>query len=627
MTKTMAKTPLPTWTLIENRQSGVARRTRRARIPNLLISLSLGLGVLFTGLPSHAESTRQSLRDRTSFFAAERLLQIPSRREHWRAIDKLARAGEPRTIERLIELLDGDKPALRNTEARLRLVRALSPYADRKSVTVALDKVLSQAKARDSLSLLLLQSSAMALAASGKAHSLEALTAYLHRSGPSAEAAKLALVAYPSPLPSIDELQALPPLLSDLLGEIGDTRALPALRTTLRRDGSFAKDGAALSAAIALARLGDEDAIEAAKAFHQAEEVSLRLAAAEIFAISGMEAEAGETISKLVALHQGRERALKLALHYPLPSLTPTLTGIARGGDRDAGPKAIEALGMINSSEAITALGSMLDDADRARHAAKALVFAKGDGARRALERALLSEKARPPAALAGALRKFWRPEEAPANLNQALDALLASKAAAERKIGAFGLALSSRSKADTLLASKDESIIRGAALALEPHALAKALSTETLLAWSDEGSPWAAVAIVALGYRDGPGLRFRLERFLTSEQPEHRIHAARALAVSSEADASARLARAYDAEADAEVRLAIVGALAQRREPQRLRTLELTASLDPDIETRNRARRALNPEAPDQLSAREASARSLLALAFSLAGEKAPRP
>src|SRR5262249_4170126 len=116
-------------------------------------------------------------------------------------------------------------------------------------------------------------------------------------------------------------------------------------------------------------------------------------------------------------------------------------------------------------------------------------------------------------------------------------------------------------------------------------------LPTYRLLAWADGDEPLAPPAIVALGAREQqgegePGDEQRLARWLESEDPITRAHAAFALGQSPLPNATGRLAGAWRFEPDRTVRRAIVGALGQRGELAR-RALDVAARLDPDAEVR----------------------------------------
>ncbi|HKQ69434.1 MAG TPA: HEAT repeat domain-containing protein, partial [Polyangiaceae bacterium] len=117
-----------------------------------------------------------------------------------------------------------------------------------------------------------------------------------------------------------------------------------------------------------------------------------------------------------------------------------------------------------------------------------------------------------------------------------------------------------------------------------------------------EDGGVLAPLATLALGARDQTADERRLGRLLASEDPVLRSHAAFALAASPVPDAATRLANAWRFEPEAVVRRAILRALAQRKEPQRMATLALAAKLDPDSGSRELGRLGVLGLAPAPL-------------------------
>jgi hypothetical protein len=124
------------------------------------------------------------------------------------------------------------------------------------------------------------------------------------------------------------------------------------------------------------------------------------------------------------------------------------------------------------------------------------------------------------------------------------------------------------------------------------------ALSTSELLLRVSDGKPDAPLAALVLGQRDDGAARGALDTICASRDPLIRAHALRGLGASDAADATARLASAYQWEPSADVRRAILHALAARTRDRgagvRRRTLDLAARLEPDAGARDAARRAL---------------------------------
>lgn len=570
---------------------------------------------------------RQPVATRFGSAAASRLLASGEREARLRAIERLASLSDTRSLEKLVELLEGELAGSRDPSARLVAVRALSRFAHEGPAAEALANVLSHESPRGPLSVMTRDAAAMGLARSGDARALELLTTALRQGGLPGKSAKEALLAHPPAVLLPVQPDAVPPLASELFGELGEMRAKGVLRTTLSRARSAVPmdRAVAIAAAEALAKLGDESVLEVARAWASSDEVSLKLSGARIFA--ALEAkEAGPAIAALLGMGVARDEALELALAHPSPALVGPLVGIARAGDREGRDKATAALGKLGSAEALAALEPMLGDPERSLAAARALATSEGKLVSAILERALASASSRRRAAEAATARFLLLKEEAPAALEDALSALLPSSDPADRWAGAFGLAVTRPARKAELAGSRDPHLARAAALSMSPEEALRFVPTTALLAYADEPSPMGPWAIRALGFRDGPSLRPRLESQLASSDPVRRAEAARGLGASLRPDVSARLGRAYAFEVDPKVRLAIVEALAERREPRRQRTLELAASLDGDAAVRKAARRALDASAggePDD----EAWKLRILGLAFSPDAEKAPAP
>jgi hypothetical protein len=109
-------------------------------------------------------------------------------------------------------------------------------------------------------------------------------------------------------------------------------------------------------------------------------------------------------------------------------------------------------------------------------------------------------------------------------------------------------------------------------------------------------GAPLAARALAA---RDSRSLRPKLLALLSNDDALLRSHVALGLGRSSESSALGVLTRAYRFETDASVRLAIVRALATRREPARERSLRLARDLDGSPAVRQAAALGLASVAP----------------------------
>jgi hypothetical protein len=239
------------------------------------------------------------------------------------------------------------------------------------------------------------------------------------------------------------------------------------------------------------------------------------------------------------------------------------------------------------------------------------------------LERALEAPATRRLAARAAVLRKVAL-DDSVGGLESALEALLASPAAADRAVGAWGIAVLDARRGSELIGSADLVKVRAAARAALPGteialaaadrlgreadpttrtALAIALAdptarervpTSVLTRLIEKGGVEAPLAALGLATRDDPDERPQIQALLAGGDAVLRAHVALGLASSSEPSAVGALENAYRFEADSSVRHAIVSALSQRSERTRLRTLRLAAYLDNDRATREAAVLAL---------------------------------
>ncbi len=596
-----------------------------------------------------APDRASSLEGHLALAVAERLLGSDDSDDRVRGVDRLVSSGQREAIDRLLRALSDGGSALRDPRARLAAIRGLFPYAAREPIRQAMEKALASETGPGPLGPLVRDTAAMSLAASDDPRSLAILRSALRQGGPAAEAAERALLAYPpaSLAPLGVGSSELAPAVSDLLGLLGDQRAVVALRGTLARglargsapaedtsEASFEEQNreSKIAAALALARLGDQEEVPIARAWVASEDAALKLKGAEILLLSGAPGARGALVPLLGAPGRMRAAAFRLAARSPGPEFLALASEAAKTAD-DEGKIAVSLLGRIGGPSAVATLAALLREPTRAWDAAFALARTPGSDARRALEGALSTPALARLAARAGVVRELAL-GDGPGRLGDALASLFGSSDPADRAAGAFGLAVLRKTSFTELVASRDLVIVRAAARASlllgpdETRALATRLSTErdaptrTALAialaattagfddlsthqletWADADDPIAPLSIVALGPREQQGDERRLGRWLDSDEPALRLHAALALASSPLATATGRLADAWRFEPDAAVRRVIVVALAQRPEPARLVPLQLAARLDPDANVRESATLALAGRLPSPL-------------------------
>jgi hypothetical protein len=200
------------------------------------------------------------------------------------------------------------------------------------------------------------------------------------------------------------------------------------------------------------------------------------------------------------------------------------------------------------------------------------------------------------------------------------LERLLVESDAADRAVGAFGLARLDGERAGELVWSRDPIIAQAAARAapfvgaavttadrlvreppgrtrtqlalalVDPRARAR-VPTGLLIELVEEQGIASPLALFALSERDSEQTRARLLEHLASPDPLLRAQVALGLGHSDDPSALGILERAYGFELEPRVRRAIVDAVVRRPENVRMRTLRLSAALEPDAATRALAR------------------------------------
>ncbi|WP_437671820.1 HEAT repeat domain-containing protein [Sorangium sp. So ce131] len=586
---------------------------------------------------------------------AERLLSSGDPEARLRGIERLGTIGTEEAVSALLAAIEQGSPAARDLRARLEAARALAPHAHRDNVRQVLTRELSEggASARGAaapLGEVLRGTAALALARAGDKRALGALAGAIVQGGAAGEAAARALRAYPP-----ESLQLLlggrkriEPALVGFLGELGDLRAIEALRPMLEGGDRAAQ----VAAARALARLGDEAALAKARAWIRKPEPRLLEAAAEILVYLGAP-EAPDAVAALLGSEAARLEGLRLAELAPSARLATALARAIPLLPEDARPRAVAALGRAGGAEAARQLRGLMEGGALATAAAFALATMPGAEARAALEAAIeaaIGAAAKGPrAAKDGALQRLalragvvraLALRDPPAPLEERLLAALAApRGSAERAVGAFGaVALGLRGAGEVAGACAPASCDRAAVHAAARGALARGdaalaelaplfealaapgdpgaapdaaaisagvallaaprgggLTTSRLAALAEAGGPLSPLAARALAARDDEVIRGRLKRLLEGSDPVVRAHVALGLGGDPMPDSVSLLARAYRFEDDPAVRRAIVRGLSRRAEMQRRRVLQLARDLDPDDGVRALARSALS--------------------------------
>ncbi|WP_437828489.1 HEAT repeat domain-containing protein [Sorangium sp. So ce1153] len=600
-----------------------------------------------SGAPATAEPGASRLRGSLGVPVAERLLASSDPEARLRGIERLGSIGTEAAIDALLAAIEQGAPAARDPKARLAAVRALAPHAQRDSVRQLLSRELAEggAPARSAaspLGELLRGTAALALARSGDKRALAALVNAIVQGGAAGEAAARALKAHPpaSLQLLLGNRKRLEPALVAFLGELGDLRALAALRPMLEGGDRAAQ----VAAARALARLGDEAALAKARAWLRKPEPGLLEASAEVLVHLGAP-EAPDAVAALLGSELARLEGLRLAELAPAERLVPALARALPLLPEDARPRAVAAIGRAGGAEAARQLRRLsIERPELATAAAFALATAPGAEARAAVAEMIDGPRAAKDAELrrlglrAGVVRGLALRDAPEALEGRLLAALASPRGSSDRAVAAFGaVALGLRDAREVVgecsLASCDRAAVHAAArgaLARGERALAAlaplfaelaapggggapdaaaisagvallaaprggAVATSRLAALAEAGGPLAPLAARALAARDDEVIRGRLKRLLEGSDPVVRAHVALGLGSDPMPDSVSLLARAYRFEDDAAVRRAIVRGLSRRAEVQRRRVLEAARDLDPDEGVRALARAALS--------------------------------
>ncbi|WP_437776599.1 HEAT repeat domain-containing protein [Sorangium sp. So ce1097] len=620
------------------------------------------------GAASAAEPGATPLRGSLGVPVAERLLASSDPEARLRGIERLGAIGTEEAVNALLAALEQGAPGARDPRARLAAVRALAPHAARDSVRQLLARELSEggAPARSAaspLGELLRGTAALALARSGDRRALGALVNAIVQGGAAGEAAARALEAYPpaSLQLLLGSRKRIEPALVAFLGELGDLRAMGALRPMLEGGDRAAQ----VAAARALARLGDEAALAKARAWLRSPEPGLLEATAEILVHLGAP-EAPDAVAALLGSERARLDGLRLAELAPSERLVPALARALPLLPEDARPRAVAAIGRAGGAEAARQLRELLARPELATAAAFALATAPGAEARAAVAEMIEGARAARDAdhrrlgLRAGVVRGLTLGDAPEALEGRLLAALAAPRGSSDRAVGVFGaVALGLRGAGEVVGACSPASCDRAAVHAAARGALARgeralaalaplfaelaapggggaassaksgddappdaaaisagvallaapgggAVATSRLAALAEAGGPLAPLAARALAARDDEVIRGRLKRLLEGSDPVVRAHVALGLGGDPLPDSVSLLARAYRFEDDPAVRRAIVRGLSRRTEVQRGRVLAAARDLDPDEGVRALARAALagNPRDPRAPSA-----------------------
>jgi hypothetical protein len=587
------------------------------------------------------EKPASTLRQRLHVGRGEELLASTVWQDRVRGIDRLGADGSKEAVTRLVEALAPGSAVRADPRSRLAAVRALAPHVRRTDVRRRLiavvegeqegvgDAVGATPHDEDELALLSRETAALALALRGGEADVTPLITAVILGGRNAAVARAALIAHrPRALaPFIRGYKyRLSAPVAELLGDLGDVRAIAVLRHALRRH----QPALQAAAAVALAKLGDGSAAPQARSWLAgASSRRLRLAAAETLVVLAAR-DAARAVAELLADPRTRADAMNLAERLSAAELVPALGALIRKSrDGEERRRAAALIARIGGVAAVDVLTGLLAAPELATTAALGLATIPHDSARVALERALaaVGDAAARRLVLRAAIARRYRLHDAPHGLVAALEAALVGRDPRDRAVAAFGLVLGGDRSLERLLTSPHPEVVQAAAraaLAMGDEALAAlavplaraaaaeepgplgvacgaalyvagdAIGASVLARWAEQGGPLGPQAARLLAQRDPQLFRDRLLALLGGSDPLVRAHVALGLGDSPERDAAAILADGYRFEADAAVRRALVRALSRRSERRREATLRLARDLDPDPGVRALARSAL---------------------------------
>jgi len=568
-----------------------------------------------------SDDTQESVASRswTTRFGpnvARRWLRSGRFEDRLRAVRRIGSQNDYTSVQILVQALTDDPALASSPQIRLESVRALAPFVSRDPVRILLTGWMTPPNNQlaNPLINLAADQASMALAASGNTRAIEQLVMALAENDQ--PRAVQALRAHPP--------ANLEPLLQarfrestqviDLIGHLGDLRAIPALRKLLHN----ADLNVQVAAAIALARLGDASGCGKAKDWIRQEGSThaLRVGATQTLVLC-RDPWAPRAMAILLADPATRQQGLDLVEIAPTAQCSPTLAGLLTIAEDRERVRVIAALARCGGPLAARTLESLLRDGNT--DAAFALAQCRGPEASQALSRALADPKTKRLAAWAGVLR-YTEMAIIAEGLGDALTSLASSHAPADRFIGVFGLVLlgdvqrieaaqdpvavvAACNAASTLSADKREPCIEklkgtrdpamrdGLAGCLHDIDSIDGLSTATLFEWAESERISAPVFGRLLGVRDSESSRKRIERLLASSDPDMRAQVALGLAHSPQPSALSLLGEALTWETEPMVRRAIVTALQRRQSTLGQKWLNQAAHLDPDPIVRSLAR------------------------------------
>jgi len=335
----------------------------------------------------HAAETVSTWRERFGEAAIASLLRGKAGEERRRGIERLALPFSRESRERLLSLVERVEEL--SLDQKRTLVFAIARFANEPKVANLLYRVVSDASGNNALLAPQIQTSAaLALSRAQGPQATAFLISALGHAGPLAEFAKRALLAHPPRDVRVLCSRRAPPAAVALVGEIGDKRAIPALRELVQK----APMDVSVEAAVALAKLGNVEPLELAREWAKSSLPKLRARAAEILALLAPP-EASGVVEELLAHDENVDLGLRLARQVLAPRLIDGLGRLLTTSDPVRAESARQILAAIEVESAGAKLVSLARTRSELSLAAHALATSTSSASGRTLTANLARSK------------------------------------------------------------------------------------------------------------------------------------------------------------------------------------------------------------------------------------------
>jgi len=560
------------------------------------------------------------------------LIRSSNINDRLRGIERLRSIGSPEAIAMLVRTSEAKNSA--DPRELVASARALSDFADQEKVRLALLGIMSAENPRERTGFagskgervleLARSIAALGLAKSRATRAYELLFSQLKEGSLGASAARDAFLAYPPPslgfLPDSKNLEG--PSVR-LLGSLLDLRTIPLVRSLLTADAPDVRGNAART----LGDLGDERSISALRELAADAHPDVRASATEAL----VRLASPDRIAAVARLFEDERTVMKGIYLSPKAFDRHTIELLhARAVVNIAQPvrlAAIDALGKIESAEAIRALFELAQDSTIAFESVFALSRNPHADALSSLA-LLVNARATHPLAIHAYVARLLRTHEHHKEADRSIVALAKSADPKERGLSAFAQVALGDAPFEAFALDRDPRVRHSAAMGILSltgaarrngfRALARAVTADgdaTLRALLANGvsasdAPLAYATDRAFsGGADAPlyacivGERAprendsRIERLLTSETPAIRLQTIRGLGRRADKEHfTGRLNEVYRFEVDSRVRNEIVRVLLTMDEsPTQKEILSWARDLDPDASVRASAHQRLS--------------------------------